>query len=80
MQAACLARCNGARVELHRAGSFSLEEFREAVRQTSTSETEHLIASYSRKEFLQTGDHHTLLTCSGMTDCFVHQCMFLFRA
>ncbi|CAL5224629.1 g7346 [Coccomyxa viridis] len=57
-QAACLARCNGARVELHRAGSFSLEEFREAVRETSTSETEHLIASYSRKEFLQTGDGH----------------------
>ncbi len=58
MQAACLARCNGARVELHRAGSFSLEEFREAVRETSTSETEHLIASYSRKEFLQTGEPH----------------------
>lgn len=56
MQAACLARCNGARVELHRAGSFSLEEFREAVRETSALEVEHLIASYSRKEFLQTGE------------------------
>lgn len=30
-QAACLARCNGARVELHRHGSFTLEEFRREV-------------------------------------------------
>lgn len=59
MQAACLARCNGARVELHRGGTFSLEAFRSAVRDTSTSETEHLIASYSRKEFLQTGEAST---------------------
>lgn len=59
MQAACLARCNGARVELHRGGTFSLEDFRGAVRDTSMSETEHLIASYSRKEFLQTGEAST---------------------
>ena len=57
MQAACLARCNG--VELHRSKTFSLEAFRSAVRDTSTSETEHLIASYSRKEFLQTGEAST---------------------
>ncbi len=59
IQAACLARCNGASVELHRGGSFSLQEFRAAVRDTSVSETEHLIASYSRKEFLQTGETST---------------------
>ena len=56
-----MARCNGARVELHRAGTFSLEEFKDAVQETSTSETEHLIASYSRKEFLQTGRHRGIL-------------------
>lgn len=69
LQAACLARCNGARVELHRAGIFSLEEFRETVRKTSTSETEHLIASYSRKEFLQTGEPCTLRSCSATLAC-----------
>jgi glutathione gamma-glutamylcysteinyltransferase len=31
-QAACLAKCNGARVGLLRAGTFSLEEFRRQVR------------------------------------------------
>lgn len=56
-----MARCNGARVELHRAGTFSLEEFRDAVQETSTSENEHLIASYSRKEFLQTGNYRSML-------------------
>jgi glutathione gamma-glutamylcysteinyltransferase len=30
-QAACLARCNGARAELHRYGSFTLEELRRHV-------------------------------------------------
>ena len=56
-----MARCNGARVGLYRAGTFSLEEFRDAVQETSTSETEHLIASYSRKEFMQTGKHRDIL-------------------
>ncbi|KAK9904893.1 hypothetical protein WJX75_005037 [Coccomyxa subellipsoidea] len=57
-QAACLARCNGAKVEVRQSGSFSVEEFREDVRQASRSEAEHLIVSYSRKQFLQTGDGH----------------------
>ncbi|EIE19118.1 hypothetical protein COCSUDRAFT_19902, partial [Coccomyxa subellipsoidea C-169] len=56
--AACLARCNGARVEVRQSGSFSVEDFREDVQQASQSETEHLIVSYSRKQFLQTGDGH----------------------
>lgn len=31
-QAACLSRCNGARVDLHRHGTFTLEELRKQVR------------------------------------------------
>ncbi len=56
-QAACLARCNGAKVEVRQSGSFSVEDFREDVQQASQSEAEHLIVSYSRKQFLQTGEY-----------------------
>jgi glutathione gamma-glutamylcysteinyltransferase len=42
-QAACLAKCNGANVTLHRAGSFSLEQFRADVVDTCTSGEEHLV-------------------------------------
>lgn len=45
MQAACLAKCNGANVALHRSGTFSLEEFRQAVIDTCTSGEEHLVVS-----------------------------------
>ncbi len=34
-QAACLARCNGARVSLHHYGTFSLEDLRREVRMSS---------------------------------------------
>lgn len=54
-QAACLARCNGAKVEVRQSGTFNVEEFREDVQRASQSESEHLIVSYSRKQFLQTG-------------------------
>lgn len=57
-QAACLARCNGAAVEVYPAGALSLDEFRGMVRDVCGSETEHIIVHYSRKEFLQTGDGH----------------------
>jgi glutathione gamma-glutamylcysteinyltransferase len=71
-QAACLARCNGASVEIYRHGSVSLEDFREIVKracsnpendssQNSTGRggsPRHIIVSYSRKAFLQTGDGH----------------------
>lgn len=55
LQAACLARCNGARVELYPFGSVGLEEFRAMVAEACHSAEEHIIVSYSRKEFLQTG-------------------------
>ncbi|PRW61025.1 Glutathione gamma-glutamylcysteinyltransferase 1 [Chlorella sorokiniana] len=57
-QAACLARCNGARVELYPYGSVGLAEFRAMVAEACHSAEEHIIVSYSRKEFLQTGDGH----------------------
>lgn len=44
-QAACLAKCNGANVMLHRSGTFSLDEFRQAVIDTCTSGEEHLVVS-----------------------------------
>jgi hypothetical protein len=46
LQAACLAKCNGANVALHRSGTFSLEEFRRAVVETCTSGEEHLVVSW----------------------------------
>jgi hypothetical protein len=58
VQAACLAKCNGANVSLHRYGSFSLQEFRQAVADVCASGEEHLVVSYSRKAFSQTGDGH----------------------
>ena len=58
LQAACLAKCNGANVSLHRFGSFSLQEFRQAVAAVAASGEEHLVVSYSRKAFSQTGDGH----------------------
>ncbi|KAF6260230.1 Phytochelatin synthase-domain-containing protein [Scenedesmus sp. NREL 46B-D3] len=57
-QAACLAKCNGANVSLHRFGSFSLQEFRQAVADVCASGEQHLVVSYSRKAFSQTGDGH----------------------
>eukprot|EP00775_Hariotina_reticulata_P014329 gene14329-55_t len=57
-QAACLAKCNGANVKLYRSGSFSLEEFRAAVQEVCSSGEEHLVVSYTRKAFSQTGDGH----------------------
>lgn len=57
-QAACTAHCNGARVDLQMFGGFTLEQFRQAVVESCSSETEHLIVSYSRKAVQQTGDGH----------------------
>jgi hypothetical protein len=58
LQAACLAKCNGANVSLHRYGSFGLQGFRQAVAAVCASGEEHLVVSYSRKAFNQTGDGH----------------------
>ena len=57
-QAACLARCNGAKVEMMRYGDFTEEEFRNLVIRVCQSGEEHIIASYSRKTLQQTGDGH----------------------
>jgi hypothetical protein len=57
-QAACLARCNGARVELFPHGAASLGEFRALVVEAAASGAHHLIVSYSRRHMGQTGDGH----------------------
>ncbi|GLC33020.1 hypothetical protein PLESTM_000015300 [Pleodorina starrii] len=57
-QASCLARCNGARVELRPYGSTTLEQFRAEVAAVCRSGEEHIVVSYSRKAFMQTGDGH----------------------
>ncbi|KAG2486905.1 hypothetical protein HYH03_014405 [Edaphochlamys debaryana] len=57
--ASCLARCNGARVDLRPYdGGTPLERFREEIEEVCRSGEEHIIVSYSRKAFLQTGDGH----------------------
>jgi glutathione gamma-glutamylcysteinyltransferase len=57
-QAACLARCNGAVAELRRSGEFTLEEFRAAVADACATGERHLVVSYARPTFGQTGDGH----------------------
>ncbi|KAL0043339.1 hypothetical protein WJX79_001908 [Trebouxia sp. C0005] len=57
-QAACLARCNGAMAELVRYDSLSEEKFRATIQEICASDQQHVIVSYSRKQFLQTGDGH----------------------
>jgi glutathione gamma-glutamylcysteinyltransferase len=57
-QAACLARCNGAAVEVFPYGAVSVEEFREMVKSAAANPENHLVVSYTRKAFNQTGDGH----------------------
>lgn len=57
-QVACLASCNGAHVTMARYGSFSFSQFRETVEKCTATDSEHLVVSYSRKAFRQTGDGH----------------------
>lgn len=56
LQAACLARCNGSRVDVYLYGDVGVEQFREMVKEACSSGGQHIIVSYSRKEFLQTGE------------------------
>ncbi|KAF5828256.1 Phytochelatin synthase-domain-containing protein [Dunaliella salina] len=56
--AACLSRCNGARVDLHRYGTFTLEDLRRQVLEVCSTGEDHLVVSYSRRTFGQTGDGH----------------------
>eukprot|EP00884_Botryococcus_braunii_P008284 jgi/Botrbrau1/17457/Bobra.0054s0046.2 len=57
-QAACLARCNGARCQVISFDDATLEQFREDVVDAVSSGLRHVVVSYSRKQFLQTGDGH----------------------
>ena len=57
-QAACLARCNGAKVDMLRHGTFTESQFRQQVLDACTSGEEHMVVSYSRRSFQQTGDGH----------------------
>jgi glutathione gamma-glutamylcysteinyltransferase len=54
-QAACLARCNGARCDVIPYEASSVEGFRAHVEAATSSGRRHIIVSYGRKQFLQTG-------------------------
>ncbi len=58
-QLACLARCNGARVEVQYGQATTVEAFRQAVRESVTTVGEpHLVVSYDRATLGQTGSGH----------------------
>ena len=63
MQAACLARCNGATVEAVAAPAPGVDTFRSHVAAVTAAADRHLIAAYSRKQFLQTGAGSLLQVC-----------------
>ncbi|GLJ32658.1 hypothetical protein SUGI_0657090 [Cryptomeria japonica] len=55
---ACLANCSGANVEAFRTNQSSLNDFRKLVAKCASSDDCHLIASYHRGTFKQTGSGH----------------------
>ncbi|TKY62338.1 Glutathione gamma-glutamylcysteinyltransferase 3 [Spatholobus suberectus] len=55
---ACLARCNGAKVEALRSDQSSANDFRDRVFSCSSSEGCHVIVSYHRTPLNQTGIGH----------------------
>ncbi|BBN15801.1 glutathione-S-conjugate glycine hydrolase [Marchantia polymorpha subsp. ruderalis] len=55
---ACAGACAGAAVHALRANASTLEKFREDLAKCCSSEREHLIVSYTRKTFKQTGSGH----------------------
>jgi glutathione gamma-glutamylcysteinyltransferase len=57
-EVACLARCNGAEVELGSVSHRSLADLRVSVERSTRSTTQMLIASYSRAALGQTGSGH----------------------
>lgn len=57
-EVACLARCNGAEVELGTPARHSLADFRAAVDAATRGSTALVIASYSRSALGQTGAGH----------------------
>lgn len=54
----CLAHCAGARVEAYRTNHSTIDEFRKQVIKCSSSEDCHVISSYHRGTFKQTGTGH----------------------
>ncbi|KAI4301067.1 hypothetical protein L6164_034384 [Bauhinia variegata] len=55
---ACLAQCNGAKVKAFRANQSTVDDFRKHVISCASSEDCHLIVSYHRGTFNQTGTGH----------------------
>ncbi|KAF7818451.1 glutathione gamma-glutamylcysteinyltransferase 3-like isoform X1 [Senna tora] len=55
---ACLARCNGAKVEAFRTNEKTIDDFRRSVISCCASEEYHVIVSYHRGAFKQTGTGH----------------------
>ncbi|KAK9087505.1 hypothetical protein Syun_029899 [Stephania yunnanensis] len=55
---ACLAHCAGAKVEAFRTNQSNVDDFRKCIMASTTSEDFHLIASYHRAAFKQTGTGH----------------------
>nr|BAF75863.1 phytochelatin synthase [Fagopyrum esculentum] len=55
---ACLAHCNGAEVKELHTNESTLEDFRSYVISCTSSEDRHLIVSYHRGHFKQTGSGH----------------------
>uniref|UniRef100_A0A2P2IV60 glutathione gamma-glutamylcysteinyltransferase n=1 Tax=Rhizophora mucronata TaxID=61149 RepID=A0A2P2IV60_RHIMU len=55
---ACLAHCNGAKADSFRTSESSVDDFRSYVVSCASSENCHIIVSYSRKAFKQTGSGH----------------------
>ncbi|XP_028777881.1 glutathione gamma-glutamylcysteinyltransferase 3-like isoform X1 [Neltuma alba] len=55
---ACLAQCNGAKVEAFRTNETTIDDFRKNVISCSASEDCHVIVSYHRGVFKQTGTGH----------------------
>ncbi|KAL6968173.1 Glutathione gamma-glutamylcysteinyltransferase 1 [Sarracenia purpurea var. burkii] len=54
----CLAHCAGAKVEAFRANQSTIDDFRKYVMACSTSDDCHVISSYHRGSFKQTGTGH----------------------
>ncbi|KAJ6874260.1 hypothetical protein NC651_032929 [Populus alba x Populus x berolinensis] len=54
----CLAHCAGVKVEAYRTNQSTIEDFRVHIMRCSTSDDCHLISSYHRGTFKQTGTGH----------------------
>ncbi|ESQ44598.1 hypothetical protein EUTSA_v10003193mg [Eutrema salsugineum] len=54
----CLAHCSGAKVEAFRTNQSTIDDFRKFVVTCSTSEKCHMISTYDRGVFKQTGTGH----------------------